>query len=465
MNSRLCLIPLFVLAAAQLLPGQVAGIQGVWEGAIRTPTGVALRLRVHVSANPDGALKGTLDSVDQGAFGIPIDSMSFEEGLLKWTISRPMASYEGRLSGDGATVSGTFTQGGMAMELVLKRKDASAAKPPARPQEPKPPFPYQSADLTFPSKAAGVTLAGTLTAPEGAGPHPAVILISGSGPQDRDESIMGHKPFLVLADHLTRAGFVVLRYDDRGVGKSGGNFATSTSVDFSDDAEGAFDFLRGRKEIDPKRIGFVGHSEGGIIAPMVAARREDVAFLVLLAGTAVPGADVMIAQGEAIARTMGAHEEARRANREMQEKLFEAVRLTPDPEELRKRVEEVLAPLPEAQRALQVRQIVSPWMRFFVTYDPAPVLRRVKCPVLALFGEKDLQVLRGQNAAVMEEALKAEGNQRTEVRLVPGVNHLFQPADTGLPQEYATIELTMEPEVLEMVAGWLRRQVGLEVTR
>jgi uncharacterized protein len=327
---------------------------------------------------------------------------------------------------------------------------------------PRPPFPYQSADVTFPGKSEGVTLAGTLTLPSTPGPHPAVILISGSGPQDRDETIMGHKPFLVLADHLTRHGIAVLRYDDRGFAKSTGDFASATSVDFSDDAEGALEFLRARKDIDPKRIGYLGHSEGGIIAPMVAARRDDVAFLVFLAGTAVPGADVMLAQGEAIARAMGAPEAARAQNREIQQRLFDAVRSTSDPDELRKKAAEILAMLPEPQRTAQVNQIVAPWMRFFITFDPATVLRRVKCPVLALFGELDLQVLPAQNAPVMEQALREAGNQRAEIHRLAGLNHLFQPAKTGTPQEYATIEQTMDPKALDLIASWLRRTAGLE---
>lgn len=455
------LLAVLTLACALLLTGQTPPLEGSFEGALKLPTGQSLRLRLHVKSAPDGQWTGTLDSVDQGAFGIAIDEISFAEGVLRWSIQRLRASFEGKLGADGTLLEGTFTQG-MPMPLTLKRVDPALAKAPARPQTPRPPFPYTALEVSFPSKAAGVTLAGTLTLPAGPGPHPAVILISGSGPQDRDETIMGHKPFWVLADHLSRRGFAVLRYDDRGFGKSGGSFETATSVDFSDDAEGAFDYLRARKEIDPKRTGLLGHSEGGIVAPMVAARRDDVAFLVLLAGTAVPGADVMTAQGEAILRAMGAPEAARAQNRQTQERLFEAVRTTPDPDELRQKAAAALEAMPEAQRAAQLRQITGPWMRFFITYDPAPVLRRVKCPVLAIFGEKDLQVLPEQNAPVLEAALREGGNTRVEVRRLPGLNHLLQPAALGTPQEYAMIEQTMDPQALDLIAGWLRRAAGLE---
>lgn len=461
MPRRAACCALLLAVLASVARPQALPVEGSFEGALKTPTGQSLRLRLHVKRAPDGRLSGALDSVDQGAFGIPIDEISFADGTLRWTIRRLQASFEGKLTEGGAALDGAFTQG-MAMPLTLRRADPALASRPARPQQPKPPFPYRSIDVSFSSKAEGVTLAGTLTLPEGPGPHPAAILISGSGPQDRDETIMGHKPFLVLADHLTRRGIAVLRYDDRGFGQSSGDFAAATSVDFSDDAEGALDFLKGRPEIDGQRIGYLGHSEGGIVAPMVAARRSEVAFLVLLAGTAVPGADVMLAQGEAIMKAMGAPEAARAQNRQIQQQLFDAVRTTPDPEALEAKATEILAMLPEQQRTAQVRQVATPWMRFFITYDPAPVLRRVKCPVLALFGELDTQVLPGQNAPALEQALREAGNKHAEVHRLAGLNHLFQPAKTGTPQEYATIEQTMDPQALDRISRWLRRTAGLE---
>lgn len=451
----------FLLLTTLLSSAQTIPVQGSWEGTLKPAPGLALKLRLHVEPSPGGALKGSLDSVDQGAFGIPIDEISFDQGTLRWSIQRIKASFEGQLSEGGSAIIGKFTQNGQH-ELTFKRVDPATVRAPARPQEPKPPFPYPSIDLTFPSKAPGVTLAGTLTLPAGEGPHPAVILISGSGPQDRNEAIFGHKPFLVLADHLARRGIAALRYDDRGTAKSTGDFGAATSVDFSDDAEGALDFLKTRKEIHPKHIGFLGHSEGGIIAPMIAARREDVFFLVLMAPTAVPGAEIMLAQADAIGRAAGAPDPARAQNRQLQEKLFELVRTTPDQEALQTKVAEILSMMPEPQRAAQVKQVASPWMRFFITYDPAPVLRRVKIPVLALFGERDLQVLPHQNAPPVEEALRAAGNPLSETHRLEGLNHLLQPARTGLPQEYATIEQTIDPKALDLIAGWLRRTAGLE---
>lgn len=453
----------FTVLLAALVWAQAPSIEGSWEGPLKILSGQSIRLRINITKNPDGTLKATTDSPDQGAFGIPIDSITLEGRTLRWSLKQLQASYEGTLNEAGTEIAGKLTQG-VALDLVLKRMDATASKGPNRPQEPKPPFPYAAEDLTFPSKAAGVTLAGTLTMPAGKGPHPAVILISGSGPQDRNEAIMGHKPFLVLADHLTRQGIAVLRYDDRGFGKSTGTFTTATSADFSQDAEGALDLLRKRPEIDAKRIGFAGHSEGGIIAPMVAARRGDVAFLVLMAGTGVTGEQVMYEQARAINKAAGAPDEAAQKNRELQQKLFAAIREEADSEKLQIRLQTILEAepmIPEAQRMAQVRQVSSPWFRFFVTYDPAPMLEKVKCPVLAINGALDLQVIPAQNLQPIAAALRKGGNQHVEMLELPGLNHLFQTAKTGSISEYAQIEETMSPKALEAISGWIRRQTGL----
>jgi pimeloyl-ACP methyl ester carboxylesterase len=385
--------------------------------------------------------------------------VSFADNTLKWEMSQLRASYEGKLNAAGNEITGTFTQG-MGLPLTLKRLDAAAAAGPNRPQEPKPPFPYKAEEVTFPSKASGVTLAGTLTVPPGEGPHPAVILISGSGPQNRDEALMGHKPFWVLADHLSRRGIAVLRYDDRGTAHSTGNFAAATSADFALDAEGALDFLKTRPGIESRKIGFAGHSEGGIIAPMVAARRADVAFVVLLAGTAVPGADVILEQGQAMARAAGASEEQLKTARQKQLEFYRILNATPDPAERDKRLRELLAGAPNAEA--QIRSVSSPWFRYFLTYDPAPTLAKVKCPLLALNGEKDLQVLPDQNLPVLKAAIEKAANKDVTILRLPGLNHLFQAAKTGAVTEYAQIEETMNPAALDAVSSWLRKHTGLE---
>jgi pimeloyl-ACP methyl ester carboxylesterase len=436
---------------------QAPDVTGSWEGPVETFAG-KIRVRIHVTRQPDGTLAGTMDSVDQGAFGIPLDSVSFADGVLRWEKKAIMAVYTGKLSADGQSIEGKLNQG-MELPLTFRRMDKPPERP-RRPQEPKPPFPYTEEEVTIPNEKAGVRLSGTLTVPAGKGPHPAVVLISGSGPQNRDEEIMGHKPFLVLADHLTRSAIAVLRYDDRGFGKSTGQFGTATSADFASDAESAFEFLKGRKEIDAKRIGLAGHSEGAIIAPMIAARRADVAFIVLMAGTAVTGEEVLYAQGRAIALASGAPESAAAQQNQIQKKMFDIVKSGNDPAEAEKKLRAAFGES-KAMEA-QIRQVNGPWFRYFLTYDPAPALAKVRCPVLAVNGEKDVQVLPDQNLPAIEAALKKGGNTDFRIVRLPGLNHLFQTAKTGSPQEYAVIEETMAPAALETVSAWIREKAGLK---
>jgi hypothetical protein len=449
----LLLGPALVLALAVQAPD----VTGSWEGPVETFAG-KIRIRIHVTRQPDGTLAGTMDSVEQGAFGIPLDSVTFADGELRWEKKAISAVYSGKLSADGKSIQGKLTQG-IDLPLTFKRLE-KPPETPKRPQEPKPPFPYTAEEVTFSNAKAGVTLAGTLTIPPGKGPHPAIILISGSGPQNRDEELMGHKPFLVLADYLARSGIAVLRYDDRGFGKSTGQFNTATSADFAGDAESALDYLKTRKEINAKRIGFGGHSEGGIIAPMVAARRSDVAFLVLMAATAVRGEEILYAQGQAILKASGAPDSMMAQQRETQRKMFEIVKAEQNPAEAEKKLRAAFGDSKAMEG--QIRQVNSPWFRYFLTYDPAPALEQVKCPVLAINGEKDLQVLPDQNLPAIEAALKKAGNKDAEIVRLPGLNHLFQTAKTGTPQEYGQIEETMSPSALETISAWIRTKVGIK---
>jgi len=461
------LAPLGVHAQQPGAPGTFAG---TWEGVLATG-GPGLHLVLHVTADDDGTLTGTLDSPDQGATGIPASAVTVSAGELRFAVERIGMAYTATLSEDGGTLSGTFTQGGASIPLELRRTSADPKAPgaaPERPQNPKPPFPYDAQEVTIQS-AAGVILAGTLTIPRGEGPFPAAVLVTGSGAQDRDETVFGHKPFLVLSDHLTRAGIAVLRYDDRGVGKSTGDFAAATSEDFATDALAAVSFLKARPDIGP--VGIVGHSEGALVGPMAAARSGLVDFVVMLAGPGVTGEEIVLAQGDLIARAQGASEEAIRRNRETQEKLFGIVRTEPDTAvaavKLRKAMQDAVTSLPEDQRAqagqslspeaieAQVRQVSSPWFRFFLTYDPRPALEHVKVPVLALNGGKDLQVPPDLDLPEVKAALQRGGNRDATTRVLPGLNHLFQKASTGSPEEYATIPETMDPTALEAVSSWI----------
>ena len=333
---------------------------------------------------------------------------------------------------------------------------AAAVERTVRPQEPKKPYPYREEDVGYDNPAGNDRLAATLTIPNGKGPFPAVVLITGSGPQDRDETVFNHKPFLVLADYLTRKGIAVLRADDRGVGKSTGKFDGATTADFATDTEAGVAYLKTRPEIEAHRIGLIGHSEGGIIAPMIAARSRDVAFIVMMAGSSVPGDEILVAQVELLTEASGkSHEEAMKAGAE-EEDILSLLKNNPDPAAFERAVHEKFAQqLPGTRGLATVKALESPWLRYFVTYDPAVALRKVTCPVLALNGEKDLQVPPKQNLPAIRAALEAAGNKNFEIDEMPGLNHLFQDAKTGLPKEYGEIEETISPAALEKISGWI----------
>jgi dienelactone hydrolase len=272
---------------------------------------------------------------------------------------------------------------------------------------------------------------------------------------------MGHSPFLVLADYLTQKGIVVLRTDKRGVGKSGGDYATATTSDFASDAEAGVAYLVTRPEVDPHKIGLIGHSEGGVIAPMVATADPSVAFIVLMAGSGVPGIDIIVEQTLRISEAGGqSHEEAEKGAAE-ERKILTLVEQEKDDAELAKKLREVLAgKVPEATLNAQIKALSSPWYREFIQYDPSTALSKVKCPVLALIGEKDLQVPPDLNLPAIRKALEISGNKNVEVDELPGLNHLFQPAKTGAPSEYSEIETTISPIALEKIASWILKQAS-----
>jgi len=445
-------ILLLALAAGPALLAQPPDIAGDWQGVLKTPSG-DLPTVVHIGKAADGRFTGTLDSPEQGAFGIPISSVSLVGSKLSFTSAVVGASYEGTLNADGTAIEGAFSQRGGSFPLNLKR---GAPAPPKRPQNPVKPYPYREEDLTYPNAAAGIRLAATLTIPQGKGPFPAVALINGSGPNDRDESVMGHKPFLVLADYLTRHGIVVLRSDKRGIGKSGGIAATATSADFATDAEAAIAYLKTRNEVDPHKIGLIGHSEGGAIAPMIAARNKDVAFMVLLAGPGVRGDQIIVAQVVAGNEAAGMSPALAEQAGVKQRKILDLVEQEKDEAVLKQKLRQELGTaVPAAQFETVYRQLTSPWYRYFLAYDPAQALRKVTCPVLALIGEKDTQVPPKLNLPAIRKALEEGGNKHFEVQEMPGLNHIFQTAKTGAVAEYAQIEETMSPAVLEKVSGWI----------
>jgi pimeloyl-ACP methyl ester carboxylesterase len=447
------------------------GPAGYWQGTLKVGA-VELRLGLNVTAKPDGGFTATLDSPDQGAKGLPVDDVTVKDAEVKLEMKNLKASFEGKLSADGKELAGTFKQAGAEFPLTFKRLDK--APDYARPQDPKKPYPYADEEVTFENKTAGVKFAGTLTLPKGKGPFPAAVLIAGSGAHDRDESLMGHRPFLVLADHLTRNGVAVLRCDDRGVGGSTGDKLAATTEDFAADALAAMAFLKGRPEIDPKKIGLIGHSEGGIVAPLAASKSDDVAFIVLMAGTGLPGEEILYRQGELILKAANADEKAVAKQREMQEKLFAVVKAAKDDKAARAGIEEVFqtetAKLTDEEKKeaeknkgvlqAQTKLMLTPWFRFFLTYDPAPALKKVKCPVLALNGERDLQVPAKPDLEAIEKALKDGGNKDFTTKELPKLNHLFQTCETGALTEYAKIEETFAPAALEEISAWIGKRFG-----
>jgi pimeloyl-ACP methyl ester carboxylesterase len=450
---------------------KVVGKEQVWEGKLSAGAGIELRLVLRVGKTDSGELIGTFESPDQSAEKFKLSSVTLDKSKLAFELKLIGGKFDGTLNSAGTEATGTWSQGAAKMPLMLKKTDKATVV--RRPQTPKPPFPYKSENVKYSNKAADVTLAGTLTIPIGSGRFPAVILISGSGAQDRDETIFQHKPFFVLGDTLTRRGVAVLRVDDRGVGGSSGNVAQSTSEDFAGDVLAGIAFLKSRPEIDPKRIGLAGHSEGGLIAPMVAARSNDVAFIVLLAGTGLPGEEISYIQGRLIGKVMGADDKTLDKQQAAQKALFDVVKAEPNRDKLAARLRETIKKMwnelsdddRKAAGSLdsfvdsQAKALGSPWIRFFLMFDPRPTLAKVRCPVLALNGEKDLQVPPKENLAEIEKALKKGGNTRVTVKELPGLNHLFQTCKTGSVTEYGMIEETISPVALTVINDWIAEQV------
>lgn len=431
-------------------------IDGAWLGALDTG-GIKLRIVFHI-VNTDEGLKATVDSPDQNARGLPA-KIARDGASVQIELNQIAARFDGKLNSSLTTLDGEWSQGGRTFPLVLTRVKNSAALERARPQTPKRPFPYDQQDVSYENKAAGVRLNGTLTLPRGSGPFAAAILIPGSGPHDRDEFLFEHRPFLVLADYLTRRGLAVLRYDDRGVGKSSGDFASATTPDLASDVEAGLAFLGSRGDINPHKIGLIGHSEGGLIAPMVAERDASVAFLVLMAGPGARMDQVLSEQLRGILEASGRKEEEIQKAVQQRAAVFKAVE-EKDNAALEKRLREEFPEAKEAELQAQLKAVMTPWFRFLLTYDPAPALRQLRCPVLAINGSKDLQVSAKQNLPAICAALSEGGNKNFQIDELDGLNHLFQTAVTGAPSEYGEIQETMSPVALETIASWIARQIA-----
>lgn len=455
MNFKL-LFALLILLPCSLFS---QSIEGSWNGILKTEN-FELKIVFNISKS-DTLYTATMDSPDQGAKGIPVNKIEFNGTIVKLFVTSPMVEYSGVFMGD--KIMGTFKQGSATIPLNLTKRPFEG---PKRPQEPRAPFPYSVQEVSFMSPKAGIELSGTLTLPKDSNPKALVVLISGSGPQNRDEEIMNHKPFLLWADYLTKRGIGVLRFDDRGVGKSGGSFSASTSFDFADDVNSAVDYLRSRGEFKNIKIGLMGHSEGGLIAPIVASKRGDVSFLVLLAAPGVKGSDIIVAQQELIGKASGAPAEEVEKYSKISRELYDIIDKERDNPILKKLLRDFIATnageATESQITQQVAAITTPWMLTFLNYDPAESQTKIKIPVIVVNGTKDLQVPYVENLKALEKSfLTAHGDNKDSfdkyvtIMKIEGVNHLFQRSETGLPMEYSKIEETISPEILEKVTIWI----------
>ncbi|MEO8711655.1 MAG: alpha/beta fold hydrolase [Parafilimonas sp.] len=450
---------------------------GAWNGTLKV--GGELHLVLHVTLLKDGTYSATLDSPDQHVSGITCDTVVTKTGAsgntLHFTINKLKVSYTGTLLNDSA-LSGTFTQG-VNIPLDLYRTDIPAPIKIVRPQTPKPPFPYKSEEVIY--NGNGLQFGGTITIPPGNGTFPAVLLITGSGQQDRDETVFDHKPFAVIADALTRDGFIVLRVDDRGIGNSTGNFAASTTADFAKDVNASIEYLKSRREVNDKKVGLLGHSEGGMIAPMVASQRRDIDFIVLLAAPGVKIIDLMGEQNAAVMRSAGIDSSFSEAYGALYIQILNTIINAPDTATANRNALQELNNWQAKADTTDLQKLgftsednskdyvdglvelcSKPWFKYFIQFDPQPYLSDLKkVKVLALNGSKDIQVVASQNLPAVRSALVAGKTRTFETKEIPGVNHLFQVCSKCTVQEYGELDQTIAPVVLQTITEWLNKNV------
>ena len=433
-------------------------VEGLWQGALEA-NGLRLRLQLHVTHDQKGELIAALDSLDQSVSGLPAAKVLQKDNVFHFEIPSLESTYDGTLDVTKSSITGEWSQSEIKQKLEFKRSDQPLEL--RRPQTPLKPYPYVEEQVTFSNTPAGVSLSGTLTLPKGTGPFAAAVLIAGSGPEDRDGTIANHKPFLVLSDYLTRKGIAVLRYDKRGVGQSTGSADMATTMDLAGDARCAMAYLKTRKDIDPARIGLIGHSEGAMIAPTIAASSPDLPWVVLLAAPATKGEDTLLNQSDLIARAGGLSDAQILSSLNFDKQAYDLVLTEQDSNVVGQKLKALVkesgldAALPPAALDAQLHMMTSPWFRYFLAYDPLPELQKTKCPVLAIYGAKDLQVPPKINLPMAQKAFADGGNSQAEVKQLPDLNHLFQHAYTGSPTEYAAIDETFSPAALQMIGEWV----------
>jgi len=444
---------------------QTKNLTGNWLGKLKLPGGVELTIVFKISDKDGQKYSALLDSPDQGAKDIPCGDVTIMNDSLIIDVPVVNGSFEGKIYWEDNSIQGMWKQAGSSFNLSLNYTENYVGL--YRPQEPKPPFPYLVEEVLFENEKDEIYLSGTLTTPKDGKNFPAVVLISGSGPQNRDEEIFGHKPFLVISDFLTRNGIAVLRFDDRGVGASTGDFSKATTYDFANDVLAAIAYLKSREEFDSKKIGLIGHSEGGMIAQIATVKNpDDVNFIIMLAGVGIPGDELILLQSKIIAELEGRPKEEIEKAMVNQERLVNILKSDkPNTEietEIRQIIYDAFSNLPESKENIdkiidmQIKTVTSDWYRNFLRFNPLDYLEQIKCPVLALNGEKDAQVPPKENLSAIEKALLKVGNENFKVLELKGLNHLFQTAETGSISEYGKIEETFSTTALEEMLKWLK---------
>ncbi|QBB69968.1 alpha/beta fold hydrolase [Pseudolysobacter antarcticus] len=443
------------------LPPQPAidGIDGIWRATL-TRNASELRLILRISTSTRGT-RAKLDSPDMGIAGLDVTDLSRDGEHVHFRVPLAGVDFVGKLDDNTTSLSGLWRREGQPQATInFTRSAESAHTSMQRPQTPHAPFEYAVESVRFDNTAANILLASTLTLPRGAGPFPAAVLISGSGPQDRDESLSGHKPFVVLADHLTRNGIAVLRFDDRGVGESGGNFTAAADLDFASDVRAAVDFLGTRREINRNAIGLIGHSQGGIVGPIAAVNNPSIAYLVLLAAPATSMTELLLAQRRLTGVMQGQTEASLRANEPALAKIYAAMGKAPDRAAAQAEIRALLTSKllqqlgsSETQKSALVDQLSSDWLRDLLHYDPIAILGAINIPILALNGSLDNQVPASTNLAAIRRA--TSNNPDVTAQQLPGLNHLFQNAHSGAIAEYAEISETFAPTALRLIGDWI----------
>jgi uncharacterized protein len=451
-------------------------LPSAWEGEI--PSQKNFTVAFQFMMENDTTLKAVMHSPGEGMFGIACKNVVQKGDSLFAEVPSLKGKLEVRRSADGQTLTGRWKQGSVIVPISLQPAPLHQLYGKEKFQTPQPPFDYAAEDVLYSNADSSVTLGATLTIPNGKGPFPAVILITGSGQQDRDETIMGHKPFAVIANQLTKQGFIVMRVDDRGAGKSKGDLKKATSADFAKDVETSLNFLLKRKEVDIKKVGLIGHSEGGMIAPMVAVKRKEISFIVLLAGPAYAISDLMADQNGAILGKSGYAPESVTSYMQFYKALTGAV-VTAATDSLAqeagvaafKKWQQTEKPAivssltgvpesnkPEAFVKAFVGQLRVAWWRFFLQYNPQPVLAQLSCKVLALNGGEDIQVMP-KSIEVMQAALAKSKSKVYTAKVLPGLNHLFQQCHYCVTGEYAQLKESFSPQALTLISDWLKKEV------